>query len=62
MLRAQFVGRELGARFLVQAEEVDDLLGALGEGELVAARQDRYRPRAQPLQLGEAVGVFKDIH
>jgi hypothetical protein len=55
-------GDSSGPRLLVEAEEVDDLLGALAEGELVAARQHRHRTRAHALQLAEAVRVFKDIH
>ena len=59
--RRQLVGRELGPGLLVEAEEVDDLLGALAEGELVAARQHRHRAHAKLLQLGEAGRVLKNI-
>ena len=58
----QLGGRELRAAVLVQAEEVDDLLGVLAEDELLAARQHGNGPEAKLLQLGQAAGVFKDIH
>jgi hypothetical protein len=57
----EFGRRQLGAGFLVDAEELDDLLGALAEGEFVAARQDRYRTGAELLQLGQAGRIFKYI-
>jgi hypothetical protein len=60
--RRQLVGRKLRAGPLVQAEELDDLLGALGKGELGPARQHRYRARAKRLQLGQAGRIFQNIH
>ena len=51
-----------GPDFSFNAEEVDDLLGALAEGVFVAARQHRDRAHAKLLQLGHAVRVFKNIH
>ena len=50
----QLFDRELRAAILLQADEVDDLLGVLAEDELVAARQHRDRARAELLQLREA--------
>ena len=57
----QLVDRELRAAILVQADEVDDLLGVLAEDVLVATRQDGDGPEAELLQLGHPV-AFKNIH
>src|SRR3990167_1898489 len=57
----EFGRRRLGAGLLVDAEEFDDLFGALAERELVAARQHRHRARAELLQLGEAGRIFKNV-
>ena len=46
---------------LVELQKLDDLGDVLREHELVAARQDRDRARAQPPQFGAAFGVFEDI-
>ena len=54
--------RKLWTRLLIQAEELDDLLQALAEGELVAARQHRHRAQAKLLQLGEACRVFENVN
>ncbi len=59
--RRQFVGRELRSGLLAEAEELDDLLGALAEGVFVAARQHRHRAHAEPFQLRAAGRIFEHI-
>ena len=51
-----------GPDFSFKSQEVDDLLGALAEGVLVAARQHRHRAHAELLQLRHAVRILKHIH
>jgi hypothetical protein len=57
----QLVGRKLRPGLLAEAEELDDLLGALAESVLVAARQHRHRTHTEPFQLGHAGRVLEHI-
>src|SRR6185369_11805989 len=56
----ELVRRQLRRRSLVEPEEVDDLLGALREGEPLPAREHWNRAHSKRLELGLAGRVFQN--
>jgi hypothetical protein len=54
-------GRQHRPGLFVELQKGDDLRDILREDEIVAARQDRYRARAEALQLGAAGRIGEDV-